>query len=456
MENNNSQNAQDVVPSLDNFMGGGEVVNQDQGTVLDNVVIPEGDGVPAEGSAEGATPEVVQTTTHTNNEDASNTQAPADQDDLVALLSTDDTLLSADDREFKTSIYDKFQANGVDFKGNLLNANGEVVLSADDFNNYIDTGALPLDEEGNQVNAKGEIVVPASDIAESVNVVDLTRTLIESELGYEFTNEDGSKKSYPNTAEGNAQFAKDAIIAAQTSAVQSFLAINPEIKNMFFHLQAGGTLEDFAQGSLDYTSIDVNTLSKEQKMDFIKQSYEKQGVQNVNSIMNLLESVGDDKMTQTAAEAILSLKEISDREHAINEQRYADQQANEQLNAEKYWSEVKSVIDKGNLGNLQIRNEERNDFYKYIAEPINAKGETREMIDAQKETAENQLMISYLRYKGGDVSKLIETRAKLNRADALRQRMGKNVPIPKVSNSQERTNTSRSAAFVPDIGTLLG
>lgn len=456
MENNNPQNAQDVVPSLDNFMGGGE--ESTQGTVFDNLEnldngTPEGGEQPPAGSPaeDGTTPPEGDTGTPP---DTGGSDTIADQDDLVTLLSTDESLLSADDREFKVSIYDKFGANGVDFKGNLLNANGEVVLSADDFNNYIDTGALPLDKDGNQVNAKGEILVDAADIVETVNVVDLTRTLIESELGYEFANEDGSKKSYPNTAEGNAQFAKDAIVAAQTSAVQSFLAVNPEIKDMFFHLQAGGTLEDFSQGRVDYTTVDVKSLSKEQKMEYIKQSYQKQGIQNVNPIMDLLESVSDDKITQSAADAILSLKEISDQESKINEEKYAAQQVEDQLNADKYWKEVKSVIDKGNLGNLQIRNEDRNDFYKYIAEPINANGDTREMIDAQKETAENQLMISYLRYKGGDVSKLIETRAKLNRADALRERMGKSVPIPRVSNSKERKSSSRGDAYVPSLDIL--
>lgn len=462
MENNTPQNAQDVVPSLDAVLGGD--VGFEQGTVLDNMTnlptgpqggepAPSGNEPLAETPEPSGTPPVTPPANTPANTPAKSAVAPI-EDDVVKLLATDDSLLSAEDAEFKTSVYNKFQAVGVDFKGNLLNAEGEVVLTADDFNNYIDTGAVPLDEAGNQINAKGEIITPAEEVKDSASIADLTKALIEEELGYKFLAEDGTPKSYPNSAEGTYQLAKDAIIAAQTSAVSAFLNINPTLKQVFYHLENGGDLNDFTQSAVDYTAIDVNSLSKDQKLDYIRNAYEKQGVTNTESIMKLLESVGEDKITQSTAEALLTLKEISDKEMIAQEKAHQQREQQEQEEADKYWNQIKSVIDKGTLKDLQIPANERLDFYKYIAEPINAKGETREMLDARKESDESQLMISYLRYKGGDVSKLVKSKATTNRLESLKQRMGVNTPIPKIETNKERTN-SRGGVFTPSLDLLM-
>lgn len=458
MDNNqNPQNAQDNDLSIDAILDGDQGV---QGSVFDDLANElnngnDGEQGAAQGNLDGVDP---NKSVDVDNPPSAgdNTQPPANEDDLIALLNADDNLLSADDREFKTAVYDKFQAVKVDFKGNLLNQNGEVVLNADDFENYIQTGAVPVDAEGNQVNAKGEIVATADSIKGELNMVDTTKLFLEQDLGYTFTDAEGKPKSYPNTIEGMQQFSKDVAITAQVSAVSSFLDTRPQLKSLFFHLENGGTIADYASKEVDYATIDVTSLTKEQKLDYIKQSYERQGVKNVSSIMDLLENVGEEKMTQSVSEAILSLKEVSDRERLIEEQNYNKAQEEAQKEADIHWANVKSVIDKGTLQSFQIANSDKGDFYKYIAEPINNKGETREMLDADKETSEQQLLISYLRFKGGDISKLVANKAALNRVQALRERMGKNVPMPTSSNSRERQGGNTSDVFVPSIDNLLG
>ena len=458
MENNQAaaqptapQNAQDGVPSLDDFLGGG---NQH--------VEPATPDLPGSQGQEGTPP----TDPTLPIEPGQEPPAPvvpvqpanvAPDDDVVKLLASDNSLLSADDRQFKDAIYDKFQAVGVDFKGNLLNANGEVVLSTDDLNNFIDTGVVPLDENGNQVNSKGEIIVNAADLTDGANLVDLTKTFLETELGYQLLDEEGKPRSYPNTVEGNQQFAKDAVIAAQTSAVSSFFGGNPEVRDLFFHLQAGGTVENFVDKAVDYTSLDVNSLSKEQKLQYIKDSYVRQGIKNPDNIMSLIEAAGDERITKESADALLALREVSEREKEQDRINYENQVQANQVATEQYWSKVKSMIDTGSLKNINISPADKDAFYRYIAEPINNNGDTREMLDSRKETEEEQLLISYLRYKGGDVSILVKAKSQLNRIEALKQRMGNNIPIPAINGSRERSAaTNNSATYVPSIETLLG
>ena len=55
------------------------------------------------------------------------------------------------------------------------------------------------------------------------------------------------------------------------------------------------------------------------------------------------------------------------------------------------------------------------------------------MIDAEKEEDTTQLMMSYLRYKGGNINSFIQAATKVNKLDKLRNRVGINTRVPEIS-----------------------
>lgn len=452
MENNETpQNVQDGnIPTLDSILDPQTIVSTgDDGVPPIN--LPEGSQEGQEG--QGGNPDTPPVDTPPTDNPPVNTPAP--EDDVVALLSKADSSLSADDITFKSTVFDMFKATNIDFKGNLLDANNNIVLTAENLNNYIETGEVPLDDKGNQVDALGNIIKEAADVNAAYNVVNMTREFIEQDLGFALTDEEGKPRVYENTADGNKAFAKDLITAAQVSAVSAFFNNEPEVKNFFYHLKNGGTIDNFNAGAIDYTSIDIDGLSKEKRLEYIKEAYTAQGVKNPESIMKLLESAGDEVLKQSTAEALLALKGVNDAKLKANEEAFKAQEAAEQKRVAAYWDNINGLINKGNLGSITIPDTEKSGFLKYIAEPINSNGDTQEVLDFQKEDPSFQLMVSYLRYKGGDINKFIQAATKSNRLDKLRSRVGIESPVPKIESNKERVTETRGA-FVPSIESLLG
>ena len=364
--------------------------------------------------------------------------SPIEEDNLTSLLSADDSSLSEEDRTLKNTLLSTFGAAGIDANGNLVNEQGQVVLSKDSLDKYIDTGEVLLDAQGNQIDETGKIIKPASEVNVANTIIELSKNAIEQELGFRLLDSEGKPKSYSNSVEGSTELLKDVATNATVNAVTAFLNSNPELKDIYFHLANGGKLDDYTSSNIDYTAIDVTTLDRTGKLNYIKQSFEQQGLKNAGSLIKTLEQSSDEALTQAAADAILTLKQVSEDAKAEREREYQLNQQKEAQALEEYWNNVNSVITNGKLKDINIPNAEKDDFFKYLAVPINSKGESQEMIDAEKESEEDRLLLSYLRFKKFNLNDLVNLKAKTNRLEQLRSRVG--IPNPKIENAQARTN----------------
>ena len=364
--------------------------------------------------------------------------SPIEEDNLASLLSADDSSLSEEDRTLKNTLLSTFGAAGIDANGNLVNEQGQVVLSKDSLDKYIDTGEVLLDAQGNQIDETGKIIKPASEVNVANTIIELSKNAIEQELGFTLLDSEGKPKSYSNSVEGSTELLKDVATNATVNAVTAFLNSNPELKDIYFHLANGGKLDDYTASNIDYTAVDVTTLDRTGKLNYIKQSFEQQGLKNAGSLIKTLEQSSDEALTQAAADAIITLKQVSEDAKAEREREYQLNQQKEAQALEEYWNNVNSVITNGKLKDINIPNAEKEDFFKYLAVPINSKGESQEMIDAEKESEEDRLLLSYLRFKKFNLNDLVNLKAKTNRLEQLRSRVG--IPNPKIENAQARTN----------------
>ena len=364
--------------------------------------------------------------------------SPIEEDNLTSLLSADDSSLSEEDKTLKNTLLSTFGAAGIDANGNLVNEQGQVVLSKDSLDKYIDTGEVLLDAQGNQIDETGKIIKPASEVNVANTIIELSKNAIEQELGFTLLDSEGKPKSYSNSVEGSTELLKDVATNATVNAVTAFLNSNPELKDIYFHLANGGKLDDYTSSNIDYTAVDVTTLDRTGKLNYIKQSFEQQGLKNAGSLIKTLEQSSDEALTQAAADAIITLKQVSEDAKVQREREYQLNQQKEAQALENYWNNVNSVITNGKLKDISIPNAEKEDFFKYLAVPINSKGESQEMIDAEKEDEEDRLLLSYLRFKKFNLNDLVNLKAKTNRLEQLRSRVG--IPNPKIENAQARTN----------------
>ena len=364
--------------------------------------------------------------------------SPIEEDNITSLLSADDSSLSEEDRTLKNTLLSTFGAAGIDANGNLINEQGQVVLSKESLDKYIDTGEVLLDAQGNQIDETGKIIKPASEVSVANTIIELSKNAIEQELGFTLLDSEGKPKSYSNSVEGSTELLEDVATNATVNAVTAFLNSNPELKDIYFHLANGGKLDDYTASNIDYTAVDVTTLDRTGKLNYIKQSFEQQGLKNAGSLIKTLEQSSDEALTQAAADAIITLKQVSEDAKVEREREYQLNQQKEAQALEEYWNNVNSVITNGKLKDINIPNAEKEDFFKYLAVPINSKGESQEMIDAEKEDNEDRLLLSYLRFKKFNLNDLVNLKAKTNRLEQLRSRVG--IPNPKIENAQARTN----------------
>ena len=431
-----NQNPQGSLPSLDAVIDatlgiGGTPVGTDP------IVLPAGTegNPPVEGGQQQAQGQQQSQSPVTP---PAETTPPIEEDNLTSLLSADNSVLSDEDRALKSTLLATFGATNVDANGNLVNEQGQVVLSKESLDKYIDTGELLLDAQGNQIDETGKIIKAASDVNVANTIIELSKNAIEQELGFTLLDEEGKPKSYSNSVEGSTELLKDVATNATVNAVTAFLNSNPDLKDVYFHLANGGKLEEYSASNIDYTAIDVTTLDRNGKLNYIKQSFEQQGLKNAGSLIKTLEQSSDEALTQAAADAIITLKQVSEDTRVQREKEYQLNQQKEAQALETYWNDVNSVITNGKLKDINIPNAEKDDFFKYLAVPINSKGESQEMIDAEKESDEDRLLLSYLRFKKFNLNDLVNLRAKTNRLEQLRSRVG--IPNPKIENAQARTN----------------
>ena len=459
MENNGQQNAQGqnseaVVPSLGQLLGNDPIISSPTPEPVNpNEQQPAGTQ-PQEGQTTQVVPPVppVPPTSPAAPQEG---VSPIKEMTIESLLSANDATLTEEDRELKRDLFSVFNAQGVDAQGNLVNAQNQIVLSKANLDNYVATGEVLTDAAGNQIDEQGNIIKSAQDVTPSSTITEVSKSLIEQELGFQFLDEEGKPKTYSNSAEGNAELIRDAINNAQVNAISSFLSANPKLKDIYFHLANGGDLQSYTSNDIDYSAVDVSTLDRDAKLNYIKQSFDKQGLKNAESLIKTLELASDEALTQATADAVLALKQVTDEDKIRREKAYEQQQQQEAKNLEDYWNDMNSVIKTGKLKDIQIPETEKDAFFKYIALPANSKGESQEMIDAEQEDAEYRLTLSYLRFKKFDLSKLVNNKAGVTKIASLRERLGK--ANPRIENAQARTNgqqTSLDAAGFPTLQEL--
>lgn len=380
------------------------------------------------------------------------TNAPIEEMSIESLLSADDSVLTPENRTLKQEVFSTFGAINIDANGNLLNAQGQVVLSKGNFDKYLETGEVLIDSKGNQIDEQGNILKEASQVSTGSTLTDVSRVAIEEELGFKLLDAEGNPKSYPNSVEGNTELLRDVANNAQVNAIAAFLDHNPTLKDIYFHLAGGGNIKQYVENDIDYSTIDVTNLDRGAKLSYIKQSFDKQGLKNSDSLIKTLELSSDEALTQATADAVLALKQITDETRIQREQDYRAQQEMESKQLEEYWGNVNSVISTGKLKDIKIPDAEKEAFFKYIAVPVNSKGESQEMIDANEEDTEYKLQLSYLRYKKFDLSKLVKIKSGQSKLASLRERLGH--ANPKIENAQARTNGQSTAVDGAGFPTL--
>jgi len=360
--------------------------------------------------------------------------------ETIALLSFPIEQLSTEQLEIRNGVFDLVKATGVNQTGDLVNAEGKVVLNKEQLKTYIAEDKLPVNAEGKQTNALGEVIettVEADDIISDI------KSSFEQEYGIKLEGE------FPDTIEGIQELVKTTVTQLNTTAVKDFLLSNPETFDFYKHIATGGTYETFNPTSIDYASIKVDDLDNDTKINYIRTMFTKQGLPNVDNMLELIKGAGEKQIKTSTAEALLFLNKQQSLDKQQKDSLFQQQLLKEQEEEKQYWQAAKKVVDNGKINNVTIPVAERQAFFDYLNKPIDKKGNTQDIVKSESDTLEFQLLTSYLRYKNYDISKLAANIAKENKVLSLRERYNKQSGQQVISPSTHNVHNTPASTVTP-------
>lgn len=361
--------------------------------------------------------------------------------------------LTDNQKAIKDSLLEGVEEGTINENGDVVDKDGKVIKTFDEaFKSFIATDTRKLDEKGNQIDEEGNIVKTKAELAAEDDNDVLNKA--HQELGYAFQTEDGETKVYPNDTQGAVDFAKDFAKESNRKMLDSLYKKHPMLPDLLNHLELGGTFEDY-NVLPDYSKIDKTTLSVEEKLNTIKKSLEIRGLAK-ERIENTLQLVKDGNLVDKEYDFAVSDIEAYNKEVATarqNQIKIKEQQEIQQV--EKHWNDIKDRIDNDKVNYVKIPEAEKEAFFNYLSSPVDDEGNSQQMIDASKESKENQLGIAYLRYKGFDFGKLLKTKERESKVEKLKKVLAQELKFD--ADTSEGVGGDQSAQQPDvDISTMLG
>jgi len=343
----------------------------------------------------------------------------ANTDNLKGLFSSfvDESKLDDTNKTIRQGLLEKHKGTSFDSNGNILDAEGKAIVNFEDLLKYAtEEDALTLDAEGNQIDGEGKVIKTKVELA----VENTTVNKLHADSDYEFVDEKGNTKIYTDDDAGIAEFTNDVVAEKFNEWKSAFFGQQPELAEIAKHILAGGQLKDF-NSAVDYSKVDTKNLSKEEKISYIRRSFEVKGLEKdrIDGLMQLF--IDSNSIDSELARALPSLQA---HEASIAQQRndnYVKSVEDKNNEIQAYWDEVNSIVVKGQLGTIAIPNEDKEAFYDYLSSAVDNSGNSKEMLDRKKETKEQQLTFAYLRFKGYDLSKLVDSKVKSQKVQSLKE-----------------------------------
>mgnify|MGYP005991681015 CR=1 FL=1 len=138
----------------------------------------------------------------------------------------------------------------------------------------------------------------------------------------------------------------------------------------------------------------------------------------------------------------ISEDDVRSRKELV-EQRKA-QQAKLEEEQQEFWNGVYETIESNNeFAGITVPNREKSKFFDYISTPVTKDGRTQRDLDHAEAEMETKLAIDYLMYKGFDLQKLVEKKARTSNVKSLKERISRNEERVKSARGRQRRKSKQ-------------
>ena len=306
------------------------------------------------------------------------------------------------------------------------------------------------EEEDKTVSTKNEkTAVPEEDGADVKEEEDDTIVgQVLSKLGYDVD------EKYDDTTEGLIQMTKDIGVQMADENLDKLFEQFPLVKDHMDYVAAGGNSQDFMgmhDPRQDFSKVKLSKDDTQLQKYFLSEYFKTKG-HDAEFIEELLEDYQDNGKLHnkaTSAQKALVESQVAYRKNAMEQQKQSQKKAKEEQT--QFWDGVYDTIDKSqDFKGLSVPEREKNKFFDYLSKPVTKEGYTQRDLDHTKSDMDTKLAIDYLMFKGFNLDKMIDVKARTKSTRALKDKIVSNKERIKSSKSSRRTQR-RSEVDVDDL-----
>lgn len=264
---------------------------------------------------------------------------------------------------------------------------------------------------------------------------------ILGKLGYETEDE------YEDTEEGLLAMTQDVGQQIAEDQLNNLFENFPLVQRHLEYVLNGGESRDFMQAydpQLDYNQISFDEEDTRSQKAILSDYFITKGHdQNfINELLTDYEDTGKLYQKAEAARTALGKMQEQSRSQLIEQQK--QQRAQQEEQQQEFWNGVYEAIDStDDFAGISIPKREKSKFFDYISNPVTRDGRTQRDLDHSEAEMETKLAIDYLMFKGFDLSKLVETKARTQNAKSLRDRISRNEERVKSARGRQRRKSKQ-------------
>lgn len=385
----------------------------------------------------------------------------------------DTDIFSGLSEELSNDIIKSVNGVGFDANGNILGADGKVLLEpsalrqnikeyynslggggndinpADYESVEIDGVAYTINDKGEAVDAEGKIVKTPDEVkaiiaehgTQQPETIEEVVAAANEGLGIDFKDEEGNPITFDiNTVEGmqaRDQFIVDNLAEKLANdRLDEVFGSDPDFESLYLHKRKHGSADGWSP-TVDYSKITLLDSTadgaEDQYRDVIIKAEIAAG-RDAEAAKQFAQYLIDDGKGEEAAKKALGGLQATEAAR-IEAARIADQEAIEARNKEitEYWGGIESLINNGKVGDVtipafisvkqedgSIKTVPRRVLYEYMSKPVKD-GMSQDQIDARATTPEQKIVNAYLRLTKTGTKDLVNQGVKQEKVKLIRK-----------------------------------
>ena len=259
-----------------------------------------------------------------------------------------------------------------------------------------------------------------------------------SSLGYE------TEDKYEDTPEGLTKMAKDVGNQMAEEQLDVLFQKFPLVRDHLQYVMSGGDSQDFMAVNDprgDYSRMRIQEKDVAGQKYILSEYFKTKGHDNkfINELLDDYQESGKlFAKAQNAQKSLATAQQQYKKQMLVQQQKAQQQQVQEQ---NKFWNGVYNTIDQSKeFQGIQIAEREKGKFFDYLSKPVTKEGYTQRDIDYSQAKMDVKLAMDYLMYKGFNLDKLIDKKARTKSTQSLKSR---------IKGHQETIKSARKASKAP-------